>query len=42
MSSPKIKLKKGDRVVVLAGRDKGARGEILKMPCRRCAGFNDG
>ena len=25
------KLKKGDRVVVLAGRDKGKRGEILKM-----------
>jgi large subunit ribosomal protein L24 len=25
------KLKKGDRVVVIAGRDKGKRGEILKM-----------
>jgi large subunit ribosomal protein L24 len=25
------KLKKGDRVVVLSGRDKGKRGEILKM-----------
>ena len=25
------KLKKGDKVVVLAGRDKGKRGEILKM-----------
>ncbi len=31
MSSPKIKLKKGDKVVVLAGKDKGQRGEILKM-----------
>ena len=25
------KLKKGDRVVVLAGRDKGKEGEILRM-----------
>jgi len=25
------KLRKGDRVIVLAGRDKGKRGEILKM-----------
>jgi large subunit ribosomal protein L24 len=25
------KLKKGDRVIVLAGRDKGKKGEILKM-----------
>ena len=25
------KLKKGDRVVVTSGRDKGKRGEILKM-----------
>ncbi|WP_148560951.1 50S ribosomal protein L24 [Magnetospira sp. QH-2] len=25
------KMKKGDRVVVLAGRDKGKTGEILKM-----------
>ncbi|MCH8203045.1 MAG: 50S ribosomal protein L24 [Proteobacteria bacterium] len=31
MSNPKIKLKKGDKVVVLAGKDKGQRGEILKM-----------
>ncbi|HEX4891160.1 MAG TPA: 50S ribosomal protein L24 [Alphaproteobacteria bacterium] len=27
----KFKIKKGDRVVVLAGRDKGKRGEVLKM-----------
>lgn len=25
------KLKKGDKVIVLAGRDKGKRGEIIKM-----------
>ena len=31
MSSPKIRLKKGEKVVVLAGKDKGQRGEILKM-----------
>jgi large subunit ribosomal protein L24 len=27
----KLKIKKGDKVVVLAGRDKGKRGEILKV-----------
>jgi large subunit ribosomal protein L24 len=27
----KFKVKKGDRVVVLAGKDKGKTGEILKM-----------
>jgi len=27
----KVKFKKGDRVVVLTGRDKGKRGEILKV-----------
>lgn len=27
----KFKIKKGDRVVVLTGRDKGKRGEVLKM-----------
>ncbi len=26
----KLKIKKGDRVVVLAGRDKGKRGEVIK------------
>jgi large subunit ribosomal protein L24 len=31
MSQPKLKVKKGDRVVVLAGRDKGKRGEVLKV-----------
>jgi len=27
----KLKIKKGDQVVVLAGRDKGKRGEVLRM-----------
>ena len=27
----KLKVKKGDRVVVLTGRDKGRNGEILKV-----------
>ncbi len=31
MSQPKLKVKKGDRVVVLTGRDKGKRGEILQV-----------
>jgi large subunit ribosomal protein L24 len=31
MSQLKLKVKKGDRVVVLAGRDKGKRGEILQV-----------
>lgn len=30
-SAPKLKVKKGDRVVVLTGRDKGKKGEILKV-----------
>lgn len=30
MTQPKMKLKKGDKVVVLTGKDKGAKGEILK------------
>jgi large subunit ribosomal protein L24 len=28
---PKLKIKKGDKVVVLTGKDKGKRGEILKV-----------
>ena len=31
MSQPKLKIKKGDRVAVLAGRDKGKTGEVLKV-----------
>ncbi len=34
--TPKLKIKKGDKVVVLAGRDKGRTGEVLKvMPSER-------
>jgi large subunit ribosomal protein L24 len=28
---PSLKFKRGDRVIVLAGRDKGKRGEIIRM-----------
>ncbi len=31
MTAPKMKLRKGDKVVVLTGKDKGKRGEIVKM-----------
>lgn len=31
MTQPKFKIKTGDTVVVLAGRDKGKSGEIKKM-----------
>ncbi|SRR5579883_523912 len=31
MTQPKLKIKKGDRVVIIAGRDKGKRGEVLKV-----------
>ncbi len=27
----KLKIKKGDEVIVIAGRDKGAKGEVLKV-----------
>ena len=27
----KLKLKKGDRVIVVAGKDKGKSGDVLKM-----------
>lgn len=30
MAAPKMKIKKGDQVVVLTGKDKGKKGEILK------------
>ena len=30
MSKAKLKIKKGDQVVVLTGKDKGAKGEVLK------------
>jgi large subunit ribosomal protein L24 len=28
---PKMKIKKGDNVVVITGRDKGRRGEVLRV-----------
>ena len=28
---PKLKIKKGDHVVVITGKDKGKHGEVLKM-----------
>lgn len=31
MSRPKLKIKKGDQVVVLTGKDKGTKGEVLKV-----------
>ncbi len=31
MTQPKLKIKKGDQIVVLTGRDKGAKGEVLKV-----------
>jgi large subunit ribosomal protein L24 len=31
MTQPKLKIKKGDKVVILAGRDKGKRGEVLQV-----------
>ncbi len=31
MTATKLKVKKGDKVVVLTGKDKGAKGEILKV-----------
>lgn len=31
MSQPKLKIKKGDQVIVLTGRDRGAKGEVLKV-----------
>ena len=31
MTAPKLKLKKGDRVVVLSGKDIGKEGEITRV-----------
>ena len=31
MAPAKIKIKKGDEVIVLTGKDKGKKGEIIKM-----------
>jgi large subunit ribosomal protein L24 len=31
MSKPKLKIKKGDKVVVITGKDKGKTGEVLRV-----------
>jgi len=31
MTQPKLKIRKGDEVVVTTGRDKGKRGEVLRV-----------
>ncbi len=31
MTAAKLKIKKGDEVVVLTGKDKGSKGEVLKV-----------
>jgi large subunit ribosomal protein L24 len=31
MSNVKLRMKKGDKVIVIAGKDKGKRGEVLKV-----------
>lgn len=31
MANAKMKIQKGDQVVVIAGRDKGSKGEVLKV-----------
>ena len=38
----KFKVKKGDEVVVLAGKDKGKKGKILKMIPDKCRVIVDG
>jgi large subunit ribosomal protein L24 len=35
---PKLKIRKGDHVVVVTGKDKGKKGEVLKvLPAENCA-----
>lgn len=31
MTQPKLKIKKGDQVVILTGKDKGKKGEVLRV-----------
>ena len=36
MSKAKLKIKKGDKVVVITGKDKGVKGEVLSvLPAKR-------
>jgi large subunit ribosomal protein L24 len=32
----KLKIKKGDEVIVITGRDKGMRGQVLKVDLDKC------
>jgi len=37
MTKVKLKIKKGDQVIVMTGKDKGAKGEVLKtFPSEAC------
>ncbi|MDP6786529.1 MAG: 50S ribosomal protein L24 [Rhodospirillales bacterium] len=38
----KLKMKKGDRVIVITGRDKGKQGEILRVLANRNRAFVQG
>jgi large subunit ribosomal protein L24 len=42
MTAPKLKLKKGDRVVVLSGKDIGKEGEITRVLRERNMAIVDG
>ena len=42
MSRPKLKIKKGDHVIVIAGRDKGKRGEVLQVIPDECRALVQG
>ena len=42
MTAPKLKLKKGDRVVVLSGKDIGKEGEITRVLRERGMAIVDG
>lgn len=41
-SKPKLKVKKGDRVVVTTGRDKGMTGEIMRVLPKKNRAFVQG
>ncbi len=38
----KFKIKKGDQVIVLTGKDKGSKGEVLRIDTERCRVFVQG
>jgi large subunit ribosomal protein L24 len=39
---PKLKIKKGDTVIVIAGRDKGKEGEVLRVFPAECRAIVQG